>query len=353
MSVISATLQWRGQTAKRSSESPVEYVAIYHVLTNSASDGGQVVMDGFATLEGIDIGSPYEFGNDADPTATLKEMNPSRVDGTRVLWQLVCSFRGSEASKPEEKEDESGGTSNDPEEWRDEWEFSFSQKQIPVEDAKLIGLSKIPQPDKVGRRNKGVSEVPRNSAGVIFDPPLEKEDSILVMRRTSYHPSYSTLNAIKFQDAVNSDDIAITIAPYKLSIVILKGQAKVQNYGGSFSFTTIPKTATTPERVVGYWKRIVEIHIRRDGWYHRPIDRGFETDVGLTGKSAVTGEVISAADLPSTGTTLETLADFKGEPLRSPQLLDGRGGVLPAGEDPLTIFYMAYKELPLREILED
>lgn len=345
MSVVNTVLLWNGQTAKLSSDAPIEYSAVYRVTTNNESDGPQVVLAGFTAKR---LGDHYSFGNDSDASATLKEISPRRVNGNRLLWEVVCTFKGAESEKPEEKEDSSGNPSNNPLDWRDEWELTFAQHQAPVWKAELVfpvGADGI----GLGIRRPPESEVPSNSAGEPFNPGLTKDDSILVVRRTSYREKFDTQEASNWQDIVNPGPILLNLNDYNLTLRIDRRCGKIQNYGGSFNVATIPATTTTPERRVKYWKRVLEVHVRRDTWLAEVADLGRREATGATPAGA---HGYDQNDFPPGTAPLESIKDPKGEPV-GPLPLDGKGRLLAAGAVPFWITYKLYTEIDFTRLFTD
>ncbi|MBN1435680.1 MAG: hypothetical protein JW936_01270 [Sedimentisphaerales bacterium] len=78
-----------------------------------------------------------------------------------------------------------------------------------------------------------------------------------------------------------------------------------------------------------YWRRTLEMHFRDDGWAVRRSDQGYRIVTGTDENGCK---------------TYQTITDDEGNPLTSPSLLDGNGGLLPDGADPVWNEHEIYKE---------
>lgn len=152
-----------------------------------------------------------------------------------------------------------------------------------------------------------------NSSDEPFDPPITEDFDDLVLRYIRNEAVFNETFAGDFKNAVNIDTF-LGFPP---------GTCKLKIFSGD-------KT-----RAAGliYWAVTYEIHIRYDesdpestgnGWKRRILDQGFRTkdDDG----------------------NYETIKDKDGNPLSEPVKLDGEGGELAEGDDPIYLKFVTAKE---------
>lgn len=136
-----------------------------------------------------------------------------------------------------------------------------------------------------------------NSAGEVFDPPIQKDiyDATVTITRNVLF--YDEVTAEAYRGRVNNFSFPIrgassNIAAFKAKIISYTGQEQV---AGDFN----------------YWTETIVIATRRDGWKRRLLDHGYSTRDPISGN--------------------KTLAkDVEGLPLNEPILLNGSGQKLPA-----------------------
>jgi len=154
-----------------------------------------------------------------------------------------------------------------------------------------------------------------NSANESFDPPITKEVYDLVLRLKRNEELFNPINAVKYTGAINNDnfvcpaDYSGTTVQYPPGVVkctLLKGIPKRAatlyyhevHYEFQFRLGEIEETEPGTWEVLGL------------GWKKRILDQGFRTLKKEDGEW--TGEY-------------EPILDAEGNPVREPQLLDGKG----------------------------
>lgn len=319
MSVTATTLLYRGQTGRRSNDSSKEYTAKYGVTVDSATDGAAVVIAGLMTSQSLTMGGSYSFGGDSDSAAKLDSLTPTRTD-SRLYWEVAATWKTPE----DEETDEDGNTSDDPLDWVAEYDISFSQSDVPI--WKAIVRQAI-------QGHVAGDEIPmKNSAGEIFNPPPTKQEAVMVIR-TSY-------NAAAFPDAahdnvnlVNTDTVTLVSTFYGLNITILPFQARLVQVGGSFK-----KHISTY-----YWDRTYEIHVKKDGWRYKVLDKGLHRIVEAGGPDGF-GGTYSATDILAGMAPLERIKGPDGHAVVAPVMLDGQGQPKAADDPAVYITYSVYPE---------
>ena len=171
--------------------------------------------------------------------------------------------------------------------------------------------------EPVDRDNKGVPAT--NSAAESFDPPMTKEVYDLVLKIKRNEPVFNELLAATYIGAVNSEgwnppNSINTYLPGLVKNTILQGEPK--------------RAAAMFYNTVNYEFRfrLGELKVNGNeynadslGWKRKILDQGFRT---LKLENGVwTGEY-------------ETITDSEGNPVREPQLLDGKGQQLKEADNP-------------------
>ncbi len=257
MSVIAVTLHWNGATGLAKSGDEREFTAVYRAVTNDPRDGPQVIIDHFRDSPSLPfLDYSYAYGNDVQVNAFCDRIDPRRVDGSNVVWEVSLHYapaEGDESSEPTEGFDKDGNRTTDPLAFHDEIAISKAQFTIPVYRAKIWGGLRG---RALIRRPVGTEEVPRNSAGVVFDPPLEMDHSRTVLRLTKRMAAFPMEESEEYQDAINSDWFQITRNIPSFSATFSQYQLKMQNIGGSFQ----------RQNGVFFWRVDYEMHIGSPLW---------------------------------------------------------------------------------------
>lgn len=165
-------------------------------------------------------------------------------------------------------------------------------------------------------------EAVQNSAYERFDPPLEYEEPRLLIRITKNYATYDALEYLRFKNTVNS-------APW---FGLPRGRVWCRKIKGKRSF----------ESGIFFWPTVFEFLVRvhldetvddlsdpdvsKDAWAERVLDRGY---MELNGG----GDPVHMRDLRT------------GAPVSTPQLLDGSGGRLATGDDPVFLKFHLKREI--------
>lgn len=143
-----------------------------------------------------------------------------------------------------------------------------------------------------------------NSAEDYFDPPVTRDDSRPVMRIARNEKTFDPAISYQFKDAVNKNSF-FGADP---------GTVKCADIAADLVFN--------PD--IGWFYSVsYDFEYNPDGWEKRILDQGMKYLDASGNKSPVTEA---------------------GKPASSPVLLDGDGGILPVGADPVFLTYKVYPE---------
>lgn len=186
------------------------------------------------------------------------------------------------------------------------WRYSFGLRSIerPIEKAwRVVSDADIIRTWLPGLQQQAVL----NSAGMPFDPPLMGEDYVQTMTVSRWESSstYTPVKALLWADCINHDTWSMAT-----NINWPKWTARVAGI------------SATAEHIAGYWWWNVtyELEFKWNTWLRRPLDSGW---------SYIEGDQRLA------------FRDADDEILASPGLLNGTGGKLPEGQEPLFKTYLA------------
>jgi len=329
-----AEILWRGQTGKIDETGNREYTVVRAVTVDSAYDGPAVVL--FAPGVGI-IGQFYQIGNDVDVAAILREITPARdqEDRTKLRWLVTERYSTKAEEDKDKQKNEDGEPEDDPEKWRDELDISFRQVSRPVEKA-------INRTDLGKFRPKDQEGPVVNSALAVYDPPLEREQDIMVVRIVRRRKRYPADVVWARKTTINDDDFTINKPKQGLVLPVKKFQAKMPPVTGSLFYIADKKGKQKP-----YWKLTFEVHIDDEfGWRQDVLDRGIHARALQGDPDGRGGTLSMSASLPLGAVLNRRVTDSKGLPITEPVCLDGFGQPLTAGSPFVYLTYSIYPELP-------
>lgn len=316
------------------------YSATYFVKCSDPLDGAKVIINYFRLTSGVPfIGDSYNFGNDRDASSVCRKITPSRIDKSGGMWNVRVEFEPLEGEDQEDNTDAEGNQQSDPLLWHDEINISYTQLSIPVELATFRGSNRNGVNGAAVRFiDIGKTTIPMNSALVPFEPGIEMEIDIKVVRITKNVAEYDGNQANEFIGCVNSDQVVINKQAYGYKDSWGPLTAKIKNIDGTFQIAN----------KIPYWKQTVEVHITPIGWRRLLVDRGLE-------RRLAEGDII---EYDANGTAIQVspsdqVASFPhriaikgpdGYPITSPCLLDGDGQPLDLRKPPVYLEYQTYFE---------
>lgn len=334
---IGASCEVTGTTVTNAKTS---YSANWNVICSDPTDGPALIRKYFRNDSSLPFnGRSYRFADDFDTTAFCKSLVVSRESRGAGFYRVQAKFEPLDAGNDgqnEQQQDENGNLTDDPISWAEEIQVSYTQITVPVEKAIYIGGFK----GKIAAKVKEGAEVcPMNSAGVPFDPPLEKEENIKVIRFSRNVRAYNGDLHDEFQDAINSENITVRKNAYRFVNTWRKHTALIKNIDAVHQFAN----------GLSFWKEAIEVWVKRSTWIREVVDRGlarrqWEGDLNDAGKT------ISASDNPEGFPFVSRLKDAAGYPITEPILLDGDGQPLLEGRPPVFIKYRTNPEKPFARL---
>lgn len=273
MSVVSVITKARGSSCQADSDGRRQYTIKLQVVTDDVSDGPQTVGDAL----GFEPFDEYGFGNDSDPEAHAKEIEITRSSDSPFIWDVTVNYDTTV----------------------EDWD------ENPLARPTVIDYSFV-QFQRVAAQDINQKAI-INSAGRYFDPPIEVDDSRLVITMTRNELVFPLANAIAYQDATNSD-AWFGLAP---------GQAKVNNITGKF----------TKEGGYNFYECVYEFQVRWETWTLNVLDQGLYTKGSGKG---------------------EPCKDDDGNAVTEPVPLDGAGNQLsnPNFSNCVFLPFNVYRQLP-------
>lgn len=329
MSATGHRLKYSGPTGTLTA-SGASYTAAYIVETNNVLDGPvtvwQYVLTNIAT-----IGSAYVCGNDSDAASFLKEISiPQHEPGSQNYWSVTLSY---EPKPPQDDNEtprnEDGDVVDDPRDEAADISIRYALESEVVEKAIYRGGMTH------GKLADGDEVVPQNSALDPFDPPLEKDSPIQVIRVKTTVDNWNGDQADTYFNAVNSEriqfkawtDCTQRYARRTLKINAIDAQQIWNSVDEDYDFEVT-----------------IELHYKKSGWRVEVVDRGHMTMLEA-GDPDGRGGTVSPSDLPAGVLSKKIPVDHDGLSNIGPVLLNGAGKLLPLGDDNVYITYQLYEEL--------
>lgn len=343
MSVAEVVLHSAGASGSASKEQDKDlqasYRSRYRVRVTSPLDGPTTIFRYFQINANLPwFGRSFFFGNDFDTSVRCKTIEPTFIEKSEGWWEVACSFETPPKKDDEEdKDDEDEKDKDSPtSSQHDEIEVSYTQTSAPVEQATYLKSDRVTS--RWLTKHEGRPCPVMNSAGVVFNPGIEEEIEIKVIRITKHVKEYDSNDYDKFQGAVNADAVTINKKPYKFKCEFSPLVAKIKNITGSL----------VTENGKYHYKRTVEIHINPLGWRRTIVDRGMMRSAAPGDPDGRGGQMYaSAGDEYVPGTALHApILDANGYPVTEPVLLDGRGQPLKQDGQPVYLTYQTLEEKP-------
>lgn len=339
MAVVSAERHWNGVTGEARLDESREYTALYRVQTSSRYDQPETITSYFAA-NGPYLGFVYQFGNDIDIGAVCDSIRPKRLTEHELLWDVEFHYSTAPAR---EGQDENGNKTGNPLNFRDEIDVSQTSITRTAEKAYRLG----------GFTGLAATKYPIdsfgdvvNSAGVPFNPTLEKEHKQHVIRITKYRSSYPGGHAALLMH-LNDNDWTINKPNYNFSVSIKKHHGQFVSMPASFDFQNGVKYWKVPYEIL--WDPVYELNdeildrgLTRRAVIGDPDGRGGTIGFKADG-SAMDSEEMAAQMPPGTPPALR-IRDAFGDPINEPVKLNGDGQPLKDGEASVWLKYRKFPE---------
>lgn len=332
MSVVSCVKSYSGPTGKLTNKGG-SYSATYTIITDDPLDGPATIWT-YLRANVADLLDTYEHGNDADGGSFLQSWSvPQHTSGDATVWTCTAEYEPLSPSDDNNDRNENGDKVKDPKDMAPEVSIRYSLTTEAVEKAKyLSGFTHAPAIHAV---NDEI--VPQNSATEPFDPPLERDAPIQVIRISKRVDNWEGDDAADHFNCINSEKLkfkAWTNATHTFEKYTLKVQS-------------IDATHVWNESAHDWeWDATVELHYNPKTWRPEVIDRGMHR-IARAGDPDGRGGTISPSDLPQGVMQVAIPVDFDGLATNTPILLDGAGNPQAPGGAPVLIKYGIYEEKDL------
>jgi len=296
------------------------------VQTDDQADGPQIVLD-YMIGQGFSLGSGYKIANDEDLNARCTGLScPSRKSNAAKTWTLTASYKYIEE---EEGQTPGGGISEDPTEWLWKHQMAGVAWQEPCYQA--TNLTAFPHPlagAALGTpytRAANVLGPVVNSAGIVLDPTLMRDEHDSVWRVTCYSILFDW--ALRnLQGKVNETSCGVHpflqdvygIMPFRFPRYYLKCNESSAEH----------RTKVIDGTLMGYWEWHFEFAYRQGGWYEQILDMGITARAAAGDPDGLGGQM---AALKSGAAPVMPLLDGRGRRVPERVLLDGAGSAMTAG----------------------
>lgn len=317
------------------------YTAQYQVDADTSTRSPAAVLAHFQ--QNADLpwpGRSYNLSGGYDPFSLCKSVNVKYTDKSEVQFLVDVSYESSNGQGQEEKQDQNGKSSNNPLLWADEIDVSYTQQSIPVEVGEFRAFQPFPIDNPFLQPGKITPIV--NSANKPYDPTLEEESQIKILRISKYSKTCQSEAFNKYIGSINSDRVVINKPSYGFSDSFEPYRGLIRGLSAQFAITNgIP-----------HFRQTVELHISSllYGWFRPIIDRGLSARRAV-GDPDGQGGVIGQSDItPEGATDSEEVKDKEGVPTSEPVLFNGKGQPLKYWQQPVYLIYNVRRILPFSPI---
>lgn len=286
-------------------------------------------------------GRVFNYAGGFDPTSICKSVDANWTEKSAGQFIVTANYEPAQGNfQQEEQPDNTGRNTTNPLLWADEVDVSYSSISIPVEAAEFRGFAPSPL---VNRHMPIGSFRPiTNSALKPYDPSIEEEAQIKIIRITK-HSAFSQVEQFnKYIGAINSDTVTINKPAYGIRDTFGPFRAYIKGLSGTFAITN----------GIRHWRQTIEVHVSPliFGWLRPIVDRGLDARRGQ-GDPDGRGGVVSEADLTTAGVIgHEPIKDKEGVPITEPVLLDGDGQPRKPGENAVYLLYNVRAVQPFSSI---
>ena len=304
-----------------------EWSAPYILTSDNPRDDGQVCVDFMDTI-GRGLSMPFRYADREDFGSFCKQIAPVRMANSTTQWLVTCSYSPWEGDKEDaSRENHDGDPTDDPIDWRYEISTADQSFQVPVE--KAWNEDGFPYDDGGSGgyiRPVGTLGPVHNSAGIVYDPPLMRDITELVVRITGNLSEWSAATALQFRNTINN-------GPVRWSNLL------TGSYG--FADCAFPKHcvlcsghSAVYRRQNGhnYWAQTWEFRLRtaanatnpQDGFLESVLDQGFTRKCNI-GDPDGRGGTYTSGDLEDGMGIGAAIRDMDGERTPERVLLNGHG----------------------------
>jgi hypothetical protein len=287
-------------------------------------------------------------GNDSDPDSICKKFTVSHEPQSAGIFKVVAEFEpidGDDKDKEKPSNSDSGDSSRDPLEWREQVSESTTQITIPVMFAIFRGFTSGQFGNDPYRGTNlmqvGRTYIPQASNLIPFDPLPEMELDIKVIRFTKNVPDWDSNAYDPWRSTVNEDAVVINKPNLKYRCGFSPYSARLKSISAQSDF----------QNGVSFFRREVEIWVNPNGW------RGKLADMGMLCRpnDAADEGFVSPGDIINNPGLIEqvVLKDGDDYPASQPIPLNGYGKPRRVGEPDVYSNWSYYLERPWAPIAND
>lgn len=293
------------------------YRANYRVTCDSVLDTAPLVYAYLEANRGTApwFGNTLSLGNGSDASVTCDDITVDPIEGAPGLFNVTVGFSPTDVPKDGGGELTIGGKrSDDPLDWADDIDVTFTQTSVVAEFGIFHGFFDTAGNPSNAQLAIGNKIKISNSAEMAYDPPIEEEKQIKVIRISRNVPEYDDAFFDLYQGAVNSDKVTIYKSAYRFRAV-LQPLTALARIGCVFNIIN----------EIRHYRQTLEIWVDQENWRRKLLDKGQQRS-RKAGDPNGTGGTYSSSDMLSAGNApYIQLADPTGLPLSSPVALDGKG----------------------------
>lgn len=319
MGIASVEEMWPGRQGTQDYQRGRSYDRVFEVYTQYSTDDASIVL----LAAGLPaMWSPYPY----DPFAKLTKKAPSQDEADPLRWIVTCSYESMPGQRPDKyKKTQPDGSAPDstdnPLDEPPEWKVDYQEYHRPLWQAfDIVGYMGNPvlAGQLQGQNVPFTTVAPLNSAGDPFDPPLEWEDSDMIITITFNQPTVDFAALSQIHNTVN-------VKPWKGL--------------GVHQCKLFVSAASAIKNNVPYWRYSLRIVVRWVTWDLQPLDCGY-THLKVIGNDGSNNPIVQKHPIL-----------MGPHPLTSPVPLDGKGHVLPLGAAPVFLRYGAHRECDFNAVI--
>lgn len=344
MAVQSVTPGSAGASGSASGTDPanvsVTYTSNYNVQAEPGDTCDLVLLHFSQHADLPWMGRVFNFGNGFDSSVTTKTVNADYIDKSAGKFTVRCTFEsqnnGGQGGQTSGK-DSKGKETLDPLKWYPQIEISSSVITEAADRAIFRGLVNstfTPFP-------KDSDRAITNSAGIPYDPPIERENRIRVIRITRNYKEWPGPDFYKYEGKVNSDTFTIKVPEFGYR----------SEYRPYYAMFTSFSESNVVENGKAFWRGTTEIQIHPRTWRRQILDMG-------TYRSQATGDKTDGGvELNDNQTLVDGFVPFvsvkgaDGLPVSHPVPFNGNGQPLKSKTQPnVYLVYSVDTEVPFAGI---
>ena len=362
MSVSTVTEHWEGSTGQGrgtvSALGTANYTAKYIVQTSDASDQVDTIFKHFKNTSSLPYyGRSFIYANDQNSDLLCVGIGATKRDTSRFIWDVEAEYESRALNNWPAGETTKGSAGLGDEYLPLAIECGSTQISIPVEQAVYhTGMQSRShsirrEMNKNGPVQVGVNKIGFqaggpvcNSAFVNFDPALEMEIDIDIVRVTASYLSWQGETWRNWRGMVNSQDVRLVHIGLHFFDAWEKTKVRVHSINGN------PERSTKGRL---YWRVTVEFWNNPLSWRDFIVDRGLVRLADVGSYNARGGTYATTDYQNAQGRHEDIIGPESQTAITEPVLLDGFGQPLKPGNAAVYIEYQKYEETDLNPLMRD